>query len=123
MKCMFLFAAAAVAALAVSTAAQADPLAGAYGNTITITQDDGTKFTAYFNADKTWEEHHGATVVKGTFEFKDNNQLCKTITAPAPADPAKATSCEVAQDHKIGDTWTETSPNGKSITITITAGR
>ena len=121
MKHLYLLTAAA--ALVVTTAAQADPLAGAYGNTITVTQDDGVKFTAFFNPDKTWEEHHGATVIKGTFELKDNNQLCKTITNPAPVDPAKATSCEVAADHKVGDTWTETSPNGKQISITITAGR
>ena len=121
MKCMFLFA--AVAALAVSATAQADPFAGAYGNTVTVTTPDGTKITAYFNADKTWEERVGDKVTKGTFVMKDDTHVCKTVIDPAPADPAKATTCNVAADHKVGDTWTETTPDGKQITLTLTAGR
>jgi len=37
---------------------------------------------------------------------------------------AKATGCnEIKGDHKLGDTWTETTPDGKTITMAITAGR
>ena len=121
MKRSFLFA--AVAALAVAAAAQADPLAGAYGNTVVRTMPDGTKATTYFNADKTWEEHNGAVTTKGTFAMKDDTHVCMTQTDPAPADPAKATTCNEAADHKVGDTWTGTTPDGKPVSLTITAGR
>ena len=117
---------AAVAALAVSTGAQAsDQFAAAYGNTVTQTLPDGTKFIIYVNADKTWASIVGGKTTKGTYLWMDDTHACFTVTDPAPADPAKATNCnEIKGDHKVGDTWTETTPDGKTkITMTITAGR
>ena len=109
-----------------STAALADdPFAVAYGNTVTQTLPDGTKFTIYVNPDKTWEQSVGGKTVKGTYAWKDGTNVCFTVTDPVPADPSKATFCnEIKGDHKVGDTWTETAPDGKTaITIAITAGR
>jgi len=107
-------------------AAQAgDLFAVAYGNTVTQTMPDGSKTIIYVNADKTWEQHMGGKVIKGTYSWKDDTHACFTETDPAPADPSKATNCnEIKGDHKVGDTWTETMPDGKSsVTMAITAGR
>ncbi len=116
-----------LAALAISTvAAQADDLfASAYGNTVTQTRPDGSKVVIYVNADKTWEQRMSdGMVMKGTYTWQDASHACFTVTDPAPKDPAHAASCnEIKGDHKVGDTWTETTPDGKTITMTITAGR
>ena len=113
------------AVLLPTAAANADPFAVAYGNTVTQTMPDGSKMTIYVNADKTWEQHRDGKVMKGTYSWKDDTHACFTETDPAPADPSKATNCsEIKGDHKVGDTWTETMPDGKTaITMSITAGR
>jgi len=122
MKRMFL---AVVAVIAVTTAAEADPLSGAFGNTLTRTLPNGTKMIVYVNADQTWEQQTGAAVIKGTYAWKDATTVCFTLTNPAPADSAKAINCFVAKDeHKVGDVWTDPMPDGKGvITNTITEGR
>lgn len=113
------------AAVLSAAAAQADPFAVAYGNTVTQTLPNGSKMTIYVNADKTWEQHMAdGKVVKGTYSWKDDTHACFTETDPAPADPSKATNCnEIKGDHKVGDTWTEPMGNGQNITMSITAGR
>ena len=114
------------ATLAISTAAQAsDQFAAAYGNTVTQTMSNGTKIVVYVNPDKTWEQLMGGKTTKGTYMWKDDTHACFTVTDPAPADPTKATMCnEIKGDHKLGETWTETTPDGKTtITMTITPGR
>jgi hypothetical protein len=116
----------AAAALALSVgAAQADPFATAYGNTVTNTGPDGKKTVIYVNADKTWEQHRSdGTVMKGTYTWQDDTHACFTLVDPAPKDPSKATNCdEIKGDHKVGDTWTETDPQGQTYTMSITAGR
>jgi hypothetical protein len=115
---------AAAAVVAFATAAQADPFAVAYGNTVTQTMGDGTKIVIYVNPDMTWQQTVGSKVTKGTYAWKDATHVCFTVTDPAPADPTKATGCnEIKGDHKVGDTWTEQTPDGKTITMAITAGR
>jgi hypothetical protein len=118
------FALAAAAVLMSAGIAHADPFAGMYGNTVAITAPDGTKSTAYVNADMTWEQHtaNGA-VMKGTYAWKDAGTVCFTLTDPAPK-PGDAPSCSpVSGDHKAGDTWTETGPSGQALTYAVTAGR
>ena len=115
-----------LAAVLLSTAAAqaGDLFAVAYGNTVTQTMPDGSKTIIYVNADKTWEQHMGGKVIKGTYSWKDDTHACFTETDPAPADPSKATNCnEIKGDHKVGDTWTEQTPDGKTMTMAITAGR
>ncbi len=115
---------AATAVALLSTAAYATPFDVAYGNTVTQTLPDGTKITIYVNADNTWQQTVGGKTTKGTFAWKDATNVCFSVTDPAPADPSKPTACnEIKGDHKVGDTWTETTPDGKTITMTITAGR
>jgi hypothetical protein len=119
-----IFLAAAAACLVTTAANAADPFAVAYGNTVTQTFADGTKLIIYVNADHTWEQHIGTQTLKGTYAWKDDTHACFTVTDPAPTDPTKATNCnEIKGDHKVGDTWTETLPNGQTMTMAITAGR
>jgi hypothetical protein len=108
-----------------ATAAQADPFAAAYGNTVTQTMPDGKKTVTYVNKDGTWEQHMAdGSVMKGTFVWKDDHTACFTVTEPAPQDASKATNCnDIKGEHKVGDSWTEQGPGGASITMAITAGR
>jgi len=117
--------AAAVAAVFSTPALAGDPFAVAYGNTVTQTFPDGSKVVVYVNADKTWEQHRGSQVVKGTYSWQDDTHACFTVTDPAPTDPSKATNCnEIKGSHNVGDTWTEQLPNGAgTITMSITPGR
>ncbi|MBV9540857.1 MAG: hypothetical protein JO167_06275 [Alphaproteobacteria bacterium] len=122
MKRIFL-AAAAVLVLA-TPALAADPFAVAYGNTVTQTIAGGPTVTIYVNADRTWEQHIGGKTMKGTYVWKDDTHVCFTVTDPAPADPSKATNCnEIKGDHKVGETWTDKTPDGREITMSITPGR
>lgn len=116
---------AAVAVAFVATAAEAaDPFANAYGNTVTQVLPDGTKMITYINPDMTWERHIGDKTLKGTYAWEDATHACFTVNDPAPADPAQATSCsEIKGTHNVGDTWTEMTPDGQTITISLTAGR
>jgi hypothetical protein len=119
------FVLAAAAILMSAGVAHADPFAGMYGNTIAITGADGTKSTAFVNADMTWEQHLASgAVMKGTYTWKDARTVCFTLTDPAPTSGDAAPNCSpVPADHKAGDTWTETSPKGQTLTYTVTAGR
>ena len=118
-----LLAAAAVAML--STTADADPFASAYGNTLTTTAPDNTKIVTYVNADGTWERHAAdGTVLKGTFTWKDAQTACFTVTDPAPKPGAQSTGCRpFTATHAVGDTWTDTDSAGKIYSTTLTAGR
>ena len=112
------------AAFVLSTAAQADPFASAYGNTVTQTWPDGTKIVIFINQNGTWEQHIGGKVAKGIFTLKNSTDACFTTTDPVPADPLKATGCiKIKRDHQLGEIWTEVTPDGKTIHMTITAGR
>jgi hypothetical protein len=115
---------AAIAFLAVSGAAQADPYATAYGNTITFTGSDGSKATAYVNADMTWGRTDATGSVKGTYAWKDATTACFTQTDPAPKSPDQAMVCLPNQmSHNVGDSWSSVGADGKTTTITMTAGR
>ena len=118
------FVLAAAAFLASTGFAYADPFAGMYGNTVTITAPDGTKSTAYVNADMTWEQHMaGGAVMKGTYTWKDASTVCFTMTDPAPKAGDTPNCSPVSGDHKAGDTWTQTTPKGQTMTYAVTAGR
>jgi hypothetical protein len=118
-----ILAAAAVVALSTSAFA-ADQFAGAYGNTVTQTLPDGTKITVYVNADGTWQQTMGGKTAKGTYVWKDATHACFTQTDPAPTNPKMNGNCtEITGEHKVGDSWTVPTPDGKSVSMTITAGR
>ncbi len=118
-----ILAAATVSMLA--TAADADPFASAYGNTLTTTAPDNTKVVTYVNADGTWERHAAdGSILKGTFVWKDAQTACFTVTDPAPKQGDQSTGCRTfTATHAIGDTWTDKDPKGNVYTSTLTAGR
>lgn len=115
----------ALALLAVSTAASADPFEGLYGNTATSTSPDGKTYTFYFNPDGTFENHNpGGMVVKGTYAWKDAATACFTVTDPAPRPGENASNCRpFPVTHHVGDVWIEKDSDGVAYTNTIKAGR
>jgi hypothetical protein len=113
---------AATALLLSAAAAQADPFATMYGNTVTITDASG-KSMAYVNQDMTWEQHMSdGKVMKGTYAWKDDHTACFTMTDPAPK-PDAAPNCTKIDDHKVGDTWDEKDSKGQTTSYALTAGR
>jgi hypothetical protein len=123
------FVAAAVTACALAaTAAQAGPFDSAYGNTVTRTNPDGSKTVIYVNADGTWQQTTAGKTVKGTFSWKDPTTACFKATDPAPTPEQAKMMGDGCQNfggpaHGVGDSWTETTPDGKHLTMAITAGR
>ncbi|HEX2591535.1 MAG TPA: hypothetical protein VHL34_08560 [Rhizomicrobium sp.] len=109
-------------------AAQAGPFDSAYGNTVTRTNPDGSKTAIYVNADGTWKQVTGGQTVSGTYTWKNPSTACFTATNPAPTPEQAKMMGDGCQDfsgatHGVGDTWTEKTPDGKSVTMAITAGR
>ncbi|ALL13525.1 hypothetical protein [Caulobacter henricii] len=113
---------AAVLALGISGAALADPMASAYGNTVTITYPNGAVAKMHIDADGTYvtKTPDGASS-KGTWKI-DGGNTCFSQTEPAP--PAgMAANCSPTAEKKVGDSWTAPGPNGSTITVAIVAGR
>jgi hypothetical protein len=116
----------AASAIALSASvAHADPYANLYGNTLTITAADGSKSTVLINQDGSWQQQFAnGTVLKGTYAWKDTATACFTIVTPPPKDPNAPPFCPGNQTaHAVGDTWTMNGADGKSTSLTITAGR
>jgi hypothetical protein len=114
----------AAAALAASAAlAHANPLEGAFGNTVHITTPDGKTSKAYANADKTWERYfEDGTVLKGTYDWKDAETACFTQTDPPPK-PDQQPACNKIEAHKVGDSWEVKNDKGEVTKFSMTAGR
>lgn len=113
---------AAVLALGISGAALADPMAGAYGNTVTITYPNGVVAKMYVDANGTYTtKGPDGSTMKGSWTAADG-KTCLVQTDPAP--PAgMAPNCSPTVEKKVGDSWTAPGPNGSTITIAIVAGR
>lgn len=105
----------ASAVLALSAgAALADNLAGYYGNTVVITSPDGKVTKSKVNADKTYSSVlPDGTQTKGTWAWKDDTTACFTQVTPAPA-AGTAPACFKIDAHKVGDTWSTKTPDGKA---------
>jgi hypothetical protein len=113
---------AAVLALGISGAALADPMASAYGNTVSITYPNGAVAKMHIDADGTYmtTAPDGATA-KGSWKIEGGN-TCFTQTEPAPPASMGA-NCSPTADKKVGDSWTAPGPNGSTLTVSIVAGR
>lgn len=109
----------------VGVAQAADPYAGMYGNTVTISASDGAKLTIFINQDMTWERHDAnGSVAKGTYAWKDATTACFTQTDPAPKSAGQEPACFPNQmAHNVGDSWTVQGMDGKPSTLALTAGR
>jgi hypothetical protein len=113
MKIFAMIAAAAV--LGAASAAYADTMENAYGNTITVTTAQATA-NYFVNADHTYTMTSGSTQVSGVWALKDN-QVCLTPQG------GQETCSPYDASHKVGDTWQMTGSDGSHATIAITAGR
>jgi len=112
-------------ALAMSVmAANADPFANMYGNTVTITGADGKSSKAFVNQDMTWQQQMAdGAMLKGTYNWKDDSTACFTQLDPAPK-PDSAPLCLKVESHNVGDTWTAKGSDGKVMTTySLSAGR
>lgn len=113
---------AAVMALGISGAAMADPMASAYGNTVTITYPNGAVVKMFIDAGGTYTtKAPDGAMMKGTWKIEGGN-TCFAQTDPAP--PAgMAANCSPTADKKVGETWTAPGPNGSTLSVAIAAGR
>lgn len=113
---------AAVMALGISGVAMADPMAGVYGNTVTITYPNGMVAKMFIDAGGSYATTgpDGSTM-KGSWKV-ENGATCFTQTDPAPPAGMPA-NCSPTVEKKVGDSWTAPGPEGSTITIAIVAGR
>ena len=110
------------AALAGSPSPSPDPMAGFYGNTVTIAVPDGYYYARrYIDPDGTWREPRGDGFIGGKWAF-ENGQVCSWQTEPAVQDATRYCYAPVAR--KVGDEWTSTDPNTGNLVIQrLEAGR
>jgi hypothetical protein len=98
-------------------------MAGAYVNTVTVTNAKGETTKLIINEDKSYQATlPDGNVHKGTWDLgPDAAQICFTQTEPAPAADAKPACGVVRPGKKAGDTWEEGEGDAKT-TIAIVAG-
>jgi hypothetical protein len=130
MKKIALWGACALVAAGIAGAAIAadDPMAGAYGNTVIVTNAKGESYKLWIKNDGSYSVET-AKGEKGTgkWSLKDNNsKYCSIADKPAnaPADmPAPTETCsEFKGAHKAGDKWDQMDSNNEKITVEIKAG-
>lgn len=119
----------AVAAGLIGAAIAADdPMAGAYDNTVVVTNAKGEKTKLWIAKDGTYKgENAKGEKFTGKWALKENNtKYCSTpdLPANAPKDtPAPKESCsEFKGPHKAGDKWEQNDANGEKVTVEIVAG-
>lgn len=105
-----------------------DPMAGAYDNTVVVTNAKGEKTKLWIAKDGTYKgENAKGEKFTGKWALKENNtKYCSTpdLPANAPKDtPAPKESCsEFKGPHKAGDKWEQNDANGEKVTVEIVAG-
>jgi hypothetical protein len=112
------------AAQPVPAAANGDPFADEYANTLVETAPDGAKIYSHINEDHTWEQHlPDGSSERGTYRWQDDHTVCFTQTEPRLPN-GEGTGCnEVHSAHKVGDNWTQKDAKGQTYTMTLVAGR
>ncbi len=96
-----------------------DPFANYYDNTVTVTNDAGSR-TVLINKDGSFTQTLAdGTSSAGTWAI-DGDQGC--FATPDAAPDAKP-YCVAATPHAVGDTWDLTAPDGTAEKATLTAGR
>lgn len=104
--------------------AQPDPMAGLYGNTLTIAVPAGYYFARrYVDPDGTWWESRGGSEVTRGRWYVEGGQVCSVQTEPAVHDPRRY-CYPLAVSHKPGDEWTTIDPDtGNEVIQKIEPGR
>jgi hypothetical protein len=96
--------------------AQADPMAGMYGNTMVVVSGTGMESHTVYSADHTFAGIVPSMGYKyqGTWALDDKGQLCRTFNPPVPGRTNP--DCDPLTPHAVGDKWTM--PDGGTVTIT-----
>ena len=102
-----------------ASAGPPDPMAGFYGNTLTIyVPAAGYASRRYIDADGTWREADGG---RGVWKI-ENGQVCSWQTEPAIHDVRHY--CYPAVARKVGESWTSQDPDtGNDVIQKIEPGR
>ena len=116
-------AAAVVVLGSVPALAAADVMAGFYGNTVVVTGDAfqaHVHYSANHTLDMSGTASGKAFSTKGSWKIDGKGQICRNYkqTPPTMTNPF----CSAATAHKVGDTWTLTTPTGVSRNIALVAG-
>lgn len=118
----------ALFAMGFAGAAMADDMAGAYGNTVVVTNAKGESYKLWIKDDGTFSgESAKGEKFTGKWALKENNtKYCSTADLPADAPkdtPAPKEACsEFKGPHKAGDKWEQNDAEGQPITVEIKAG-
>ena len=105
-----------------------DQMAGAYDNTVLVTNDKNETTKLWINKDGTLKgENAKGEKFTGKWTLKDNNtKYCSTADLPADAPketPAPKEACsEFKGPHKAGDKWEQNDADNKKVTVEIKAG-
>ena len=115
------------AGLSGAAVASDDPMAGAYGNTVLVTNAKGETSKIWINKDGSYKAQ-GADGKQGTgkWALKENGKkYCATANLPADAPketPAPKEACsDFTGPHKVGDKWEQNDANGQKVTVEIRA--
>ncbi|MFZ3035120.1 MAG: hypothetical protein WA138_14040 [Parvibaculum sp.] len=99
--------------------AGSDPFASYYGNTVTVTNANGSR-AVLINADGTYTQKLAdGTSSDGTWKIEGDQGCFMTPNAAPDAKPY----CVPATEHAVGDSWDLTAPDGTAEKATLTAGR
>ncbi len=103
-------------------AAEPDPMAAFYGNTVVISVPAVDYYARrYIDPDGTWREPAPGGGVKGVWKI-DKGQVCSWQTEPAIIDPHHY--CYPVVARKVGETWVTQDPQtGNEVVQTIEKGR
>jgi hypothetical protein len=103
-------------------AGEPDPMAGFYGNTVTI-YVPAVAYAArrYIDPDGTWREPNDSGDVRGVWKI-ENGQVCSWQTEPKLTDPRHY--CYPVVARKVGDRWVTRDPDtGNEVVQAIEKGR
>lgn len=102
-------------------AAPPDPMAGFYGNTVTIAVPPYYFARRYVDPDGTWREPRGSDWIKGAWKV-EGGQICSWQTEPAVHDVRRY--CYPVVARKPGEAWVTRDPDtGAEVLQRIEAGR
>lgn len=89
-----------------------------YGNTVTVSDAEGTLLASYFfESDGTFAMTTAAgDSAAGTWATNDAGELCMTMGEDTGCNPLDG-------NRSVGDSWEDTDADGNTLTIAIVAGR
>jgi hypothetical protein len=114
--------AAALFAAAAAADPPSDPMAGFYGNTLSVDVPAGFYSARRFiDPDGTWREPHGSDWIRGVWRI-EGGQVCSWQTEPPVHQPRHY--CYPVTARKVGDRWVTTDPDtGNPVYQSLEPGR